>query len=39
MHVNTILLFMCNYFLFRLPEWEWEKGAELKLKLVVFVVC
>lgn len=35
MGTNTIPLFMCNYVLFRLPEWEWEKGAELKLKLLV----
>lgn len=32
MRVNPILLFMCNDSLFRLSEWESEKGAKLKLK-------
>lgn len=39
MRMNRSYCLCVIFFLFWLPEWEWEKGAELKLKSLVFVVC
>ena len=39
MRMNRSYCLCVIFFLFWLPEWEWEKGAELKLKSLVCVVC